>query len=155
MVREGTGNNVARGSRRHPNKRHSTKVNSGGNGTIRSGPSETSRVGMQVPPNVDNTTSVKQSSKTDRTLAPSDKGIRATAILRPIENGIKVTHNQSGDRRINPIRNIHKELIPLRVAVRSIETADTKRLAVKREFTLKIATICVSPRVHKGQRGTI
>jgi len=68
-----------------------------------------------------------------------------------IKNGIKVTHKKGGDRRIDPVRNVLKELVTIRVAIRCIETTNTKRLAIKKKRTLQKAAICIRPRVHKGQ----
>ena len=154
MIRKRTRNNVAVRDGRHPNIGHSTKINTGGNGAIRSGPSEGRRIGVHIPPDINYTASFKKSSKADRALTAIIKGIRATVTLRPVKHGIKDTHKKSGDRGIDLVRNI-KELAMVRVTVRGIETTNTKRLMAEGKFTLKIVTTSVGPRINKRERGTI
>ena len=79
------------------------------------------------------------------------KGIGAMTILQPVKHGVEVAHEKSGDRRVDLVGNIIKELATVRVTVRGIETTNTKRLITEGKFTLKIVTTSISPRINKSQ----
>ena len=151
MIGKGAGNNVTGRDGRHPNIGHSTKVNTGGNGAIWTGPSESGRIRVHVPPNINYTVSFKKGSKADRALTAIIKGIGATTILRPFKHGVEVVHEKSGDRGVDLVGNIIKELATVRVTVKGIETTNTKRLITEGKFTLKIVTTSISPRINKSQ----
>jgi len=81
MVRKRIGNNVTGGNRGHPNIAYTAEVNSGGNRAIPLGPSKARRVGVKVPPDINDTASVKQGRQVNRALTTGIKWIRATTIL--------------------------------------------------------------------------
>ena len=128
MIRKRTGNNASGRDGRHPNIGHSTKINTGGDGAIQSGPSEGRRIGVHVMPDINHTARFKKGSKADRALAAVIKGIGALTILRPVKHAVKVTHEKSGDRGIDLVREIIKKLATVRVTVRGIEAKIRKDL---------------------------
>ena len=97
MVRKRAGSDKARRNRRHPHIRHTTKIDSRGQGAIGFCPGKARRVRVQISPDVNHTAGVEKGSKADGTLTAVVKGVRPTTILEPIKNSVEVTHKKGGD----------------------------------------------------------
>ena len=75
MIGKGTGNNVTGRDGRHPNIGHSTKVNTGGNGAIRTGPSESRRIRVHVLPDINYAAGFKKTTRWTELSWLSSRGL--------------------------------------------------------------------------------
>ena len=154
MVRKGTRNKVTSRHRRYPNIRTTNQIYTRRNGAVRSGPRETCRVRVKIPPGINTTRGLKECFQSSRTLPPGVRGVRASAIHRTIEDCIEVPTKECGDSRIELISNLFQKLVPCRVAVRGIQRDYTKRLIMIGKLTLQEASLLISPRLNQRQRRT-
>lgn len=104
---------------------------------------------MKVPPYVNDATGLKKTPKGGRALTRRVRRVRTEAINRAVKDHVKIAGKNSGHRGINLGMKIIQELIPNRVAIRTINTANTKRLTKKGKFTLDKTTINITPRINQ------
>ena len=81
---------------------------------------------MLKTPNVNDTTVTKENRQQVRTLAGSIKRAGATMVNKTIRNGIKITTQESRNRRVNGINTTMKKSVTVRITIRSITAGYTK-----------------------------
>ena len=106
---------------------------------------------MKIPPYVSGATSIKKKTESSGALTGIVRRIRSTQVKGPIENTIEIPRKQGRDQGINFEMEVFKEEVPSRVAVRGIQTYNTKDLIAERKFTLEITTHIITPRTNQRQ----
>ena len=91
---------------------------------------------MEIPPDVNDTTVLEKMFKRGRAVTRGGGQATPSTIQKTVKNFVKVPTKNCGDRGINLGMKLVKELIPRRVAVRSVHTNDTKGLAKEGKFNL-------------------
>ena len=82
-------------------------------------------------PDVTDATLVEEALESNPALSQSILRRGASTIKSYIENSIKISHQDSGDRRINFRVNFIKKIIPRRVTIRSVQTTDSENFVAK------------------------
>ena len=92
-------------------------------------------------PNVHDTTITKEDRQQVGTLTGSIKRAGATTVNEMIRNGIKITAQESRNRRVNGINTTMKKGVTVRITTRSITAGYTKGRVTKSKFPKNKATI--------------
>jgi len=99
---------------------------------------------MLKTPNVNDATVTKEDRQQVGTLTGSIERAGATTVNETIRNGIKITAQESRNRRINGINTTMKKSVTVRITIRSITAGYTKDRVTESKFPKNKATIEIS-----------
>lgn len=81
---------------------------------------------VQITPDIKAAGIIEETSKRHRALPRHIRYYRASAVDRPVENSVRVAHKNRGDRWIDLTRSIIQKGVPVRIAIRRINTSNAK-----------------------------
>ena len=112
-----TGHHGAGWDGRDPQRRNADKVDARGKGTVPFCPHEPGSRRVQVPENVNDTTLVEEATKGRSTLVRWVRWVRATPIQSSVENRVKVTTQQRGNRKVDFCLKIVQKMVLGRITI--------------------------------------
>ena len=87
----------------------------------------------------------KRPRRAEGQVLSRDQRVRATSIQSPVENRIKVAAQQRGNRKVNFRLKIVQKMVPGRITIGDIQTANAKGLVPERKLTLEVTPLRFTP----------
>ena len=129
---------IREGARQNVHKTHQASMHTGVDRVIpgskfplRPRPGKPKKTRVPFMPNIHNTTIQKHHRQTSRIFTRNFKRTWATAIHNAIK---EIAAQENGDSRIKSIDATNKELVTVRITIRSIDTSHTKDRATKNQL---------------------